>query len=133
MPCPVAPEEQGGRAAVVEIGLHDLSDHVVLEDGPSERMRHDLAGIADAEKLTKQAGVVEVQLRAFDHPLVEVPVVGRKQKHDEARLQHGDPASRRVHGDAAVRCQARIVEKLRRSTGAKRQEAFKGLQVSDVR
>jgi hypothetical protein len=26
---------------VVEIGLHDLCDHVVLEDGPSERVRHD--------------------------------------------------------------------------------------------
>jgi len=34
VPCPVAPEEQGRRAAVVEIGLYDLCDHVVLEDCP---------------------------------------------------------------------------------------------------
>jgi len=133
MPCPVAPEEQRGRAAVVEIGFYDLCDHIVLEDGPSERMRHDLAGISDAEKLAKQAGIVEEQLRTFNRPLVEVSIVGSKQEHNEACLQHGDPATRRVHGDAAVRGQARIVEKLRGSAGAKRQEAFKILQVPDVR
>ena len=53
VPSPVAPEEQGKGAAVVEIGLCDLCDHVVLEDRPSEWMRNDLAGIADAKKLTK--------------------------------------------------------------------------------
>jgi len=43
-------------------------------------------GIVVTEKLAEQAGVVEVKLRAFDHPSVEIPVVGEKQEDDETGL-----------------------------------------------
>jgi len=59
-------------------------------------VRHDLGGVTNAEKLAEHTGVVKIKLRALAHPLVEVPVVGEKQEHDEARLQQGDPALRRI-------------------------------------
>ena len=133
VPCPVAPEENRRCSSVVQIGLGDLCDYVVLENRPPERMRYDLGGLTDAQKLAEQACVVEVELGAFDHPLVEVPVMGREQKDDETCLEHGDPAARRVYGDAAVRCQARVVEELSGSAGAKRQESIEDFEVADVR
>ncbi len=133
VPCPIAPEENRGCSSVVQIGFGDLCDHVVLENRPPERMRNDLGSLTDAQKLAEQTCIVEVELGAFDYSLAEVPVMGREQEDDEACLEHGDPAARRVYRDAAVRCQARVAEELSGSPGAKRQEPFEDGEVADVR
>ena len=59
--------------------------------------------------------------------------MGREQEDDEACLKHGDPAARRVYGNAAVRCQARVAKELTGSAGAKRQEPFEHIKIADAR
>ena len=71
---------------MVQIGLGDLCHHIVLENCPPERVRYDLGSLTQAEELAEEARVVEVELGAFDHPLVEVPVMGREQKYNKTCL-----------------------------------------------
>jgi hypothetical protein len=80
MACPIAPEEYGRRSPVVQIGLRNFCNHVVLKNRPPEWVRDDLDSLTDTKKLTKQSCVVEVELGAFDHPLLEVPVMGGSRK-----------------------------------------------------
>ncbi len=118
---------------MVQIGLGDLGDHVVLKNRPPEWMGNDLGRLTDAQKLAEQTCIVEIKLGAFDDSLVEVPVMRREQEDDEACLKHEDPAARRVNGNAAVRCQARVAKELTGSAGAKRQEPFEHIEIADVR
>jgi hypothetical protein len=67
---PVAPKENRRCLPMVQIGLGDLGDHVVLKNRTPERMRNDLGSLTDTQELAEYPCIVEVELGAFDHPLV---------------------------------------------------------------
>jgi hypothetical protein len=52
--------------------------------------------------LAGKACIVEIEFGTFDDPLIEVAVVGREEKKDEAGFEDENPSARCVNGNAAV-------------------------------
>lgn len=101
----VPPKENRRWESMMEVGLHHLSDNVVLEQGPPQRVRKELVLTAYAQQKTGETGIVEIELWAFDDALIEVPMVGREQENDKAGLQDRNPSPSRVHCNSRVRCE----------------------------
>ena len=86
----------------------------------------------DAEKVTEQPGVVEVEFRGLEEALIEVAEVRADKKDDGACLQDGKPRLGGVVDDAALPRQRREVDELPGPPGAQAKEALEGGEVADV-
>ena len=84
----VAPEINGWCPAMVQISFGRFRDNVVFEKCAAKGMCRDLGRLPDTQQMAKQPGVVEVEFRAFNHPFVEITVMRRQQKEDEAGVQY---------------------------------------------
>ena len=87
MPAAVLPEVEIGGERAVEAGFEELGENPGLEQGTSLRVGGELLRILDAQEPGREPGIVEVELRGFDQPLVEVLEVRLEEVDDIACLQ----------------------------------------------
>jgi hypothetical protein len=95
---------------MMKIGLYDLGNDIVLKQRPPQRVRKELVLITYAQQEACKPGVVEIELRAFDDPLIEISMMRWERESDKARLEDRNPPSRCVYGNAAIRCEGRVVQ-----------------------
>ena len=128
----VAPEGELRLDAAVVAGLCQFRDHEVLEYGAVHGVAGQFFGAVDLQQVAEQPGVEEIELRALGQALVEVLVVRLQAEDDEARLQHGEPAPRRLVADAAVVAEAGEVEQLADAASAEQNEQAERFEVADL-
>ena len=93
--------------------------------------RH-LPGVLDADQVSGQPRVAEIQLGGFDQPLADVGKVRRQLEQDVAGLQHRQPLSRRRVRHAGVGAQGGEIDQLTDPTRAQPHETSKVRQVANL-
>jgi len=87
-----APEVQAGPMAPVVLHFHDLTEYPVFEDGPTQGMGRQLLRAANAQQVTSQACVQEIQLGCPDQSLAVVPREGLNAGGNIPGLKQVQPA-----------------------------------------
>src|SRR4029079_3775491 len=90
------------RGAGGELSLHDLRAYPGLHDRSSQRMQSQLLWSPDAEQVTGDAAVQQVELRGLHQTLAQVAMERGQAQCQVARLQHAHPALGRVVSDPGV-------------------------------
>lgn len=78
---------QGRLMPTVGVVLVEFADHPAFEDGATQRVMPQFAGIADAEQVAGQPGIEKMQLGALDQLFADIAVPGGGQHHHETRLE----------------------------------------------
>jgi hypothetical protein len=82
----VPPKENRRLDSVMEISLDYLSNYVIFEQSPPQRVCKELVLIAYAQHKAGETGVMKIKLWTFDDPFIEISKVRREQENDKARL-----------------------------------------------
>ena len=100
---PAVPVKRHGvLSPPVEAVFQHFHQDEILEKAAPQGIAADMAFALHAQQIGGQADVIEIDLRRFDQSLGDVAVPWFQEKKDIARLEKGDPCSRRGMGDARV-------------------------------
>ena len=125
----VAPEKQRRVPPHRGERLDQFAHHERLEDGPAQRMVFERRPVTDAEQVTHESGVKEVESRPFAQALAVTAEVRRKGGRQMSDLEGAQPAARRLLRDPGV---ARQTVQVQFRCGARRRKPQEVLECPEI-
>ena len=95
-------EQQALASSLIEKILHYLDHNQILIQHPAQRMRAELSRFGDADEVSRQSDVAEIELGGFYQSFGDVLEKGRQTEGQIACLQKGQPFSGRGLGNAGI-------------------------------
>jgi hypothetical protein len=127
----VAKVEQLAAATGVHLSLDDFARDKALDDRAQERRALELAAAFDPEQMTRQAGVVNVDLGRLDDALAQIVEIGPHHQNLSGGFENIEPVSYRGHAHPERRSEIRLVEHAAVAAGHERKEPSKCRHVPD--